>query len=169
MALCLAPLDVAGQTVQVWEQDGLVNSVPKQRVLQGLSLLIRYLYSNKFSSIRVEVLRRNRMRCEHSALRTQSGSYDSRNVSDRLLDLERAALRERLAQIHFGTTPCNDLSVFTTRTSTRIAGFAFFADTEVKRDEWAAGPVEQSRGKAVMLRNRQQFPVIRRSDLKTVY
>ena len=90
------------------------------------------------------------MHREYSALRAQPRSNDSRNVSDRFFDLERAGLREGLAQVLLGTTPRQNLRVLTSRAPVWIARLAFF-DAEIQRDEWTADPVEQSGRKTVML------------------
>lgn len=63
--------------------------------------------------------------------------------------LVRAPLRERHARI---------FRVLTSGASALIARFAFFADTEIQRDEWTASPVEQAGGKTVVLGDRQDFP-----------
>lgn len=131
-----------------------------------MSTFIRYSYPD--NSGRLELLLRSWMHRENAALRPEARSDDSRNVSDRLCNFERATPWRWVAQIFFRTTPCNDLSVFTQRPPTRI-GFMLLPDTKIKRDKWVAGPVEQSRGKAVMLGDRQKFPVILRSNLNTIW
>jgi hypothetical protein len=130
-------------------------------------MFIRYSYANNFFS-RLELLHRSWVHRENAALRAEARSHDSWNVSDRLLDLEGATLWKRFAQIRLRTTPCNDLSIFTLRTPARIAGFVLLPDTKIERDKWVAGSVEQSRGEAVMLGNRQKFPVIHRRNPNTI-
>jgi len=167
VALGLAPLYVTGQPVEVWEHRALVNPVPKQRDLQNLSMFIRHSYPNNLSN-RLEVLRRSRVRRENATLCPQASSHDSGNVPDRFLDLEGAALGKWFAQVFLRATPSKDLSIFAPWTPPRIARFVLVSDTEIERDKWAPGPVEQPRGKAVMLGNRQKLPVILRVKLNTI-
>lgn len=146
VAICLAPLNVTGQSVKVRERGVLMNPVPKQRTLQFATISMRYSNPNNFF-FGLELLRRNWMRCESTALRPEAGSHDSRNVSNHLLDLKRVFWK-RFTQVLLRTAPRKDFSIFARWTPAGIAGFAFVTDAEIERDKRAPGPVEQSRGKA---------------------
>lgn len=106
--------------------------------------------------------------CKDATLSPQSRSNDPWNVSERLLDLERATRWQWTSEVPFWTAPRNDLRVFELRTPVFIAGFVLNADGEIQRDKRAAGPVEQSRGKTVMLRNCQKLPVVRSNSYETI-
>src|SRR5229473_5989227 len=107
------------------------------------------------------------MNRENTALRSQSRCNDPWNVSEGLLDLERATLWQWLGEVLFRTAPSNDLRVFALWTPVFVAGFVLDAYREIQRDKRAASPVEQSSGKTMMLRNGQKLPVVRISNCET--